>query len=46
MPLLKGLHKIVKEQGSLQKEETFRLQRELKGLVDAKKQILEGIFKC
>ena len=46
MPLLKGLHRVVKEQASLQKQENFRLERELKSMIEAKKQLLEGIFKC
>lgn len=32
MPLLKGLQKIVKEQSSIQKEELFRMQREIKAM--------------
>jgi hypothetical protein len=37
---LKGLHRVVKEQASLQKEEVFRMERELKSMVDTKRQIL------
>lgn len=46
MPLLKGLQKVVKEQSSIQKEELFRMQREIKAMQDAKRQLLEGVFKC
>ena len=46
LPLLKGLHRVVKEQASLQKEEVFRMERELKSMAETKRQILEGVFKC
>ena len=46
MPLLKGLYKVVREQSSLQREELFRLGRELKEMEAAKKMLLEGVFRC
>jgi hypothetical protein len=46
MPLLKGLYKSVKEQASHQKEEIFRMEKEIRELGDAKRHIIEGIFKC
>ncbi len=40
MPLLKGLFRIVKEQASMQKEEMFRMEKELREMEATKRYIL------
>jgi hypothetical protein len=36
----------VKEQASQQKEEMFKMDREVRELTEAKRQLIEGIFAC
>jgi hypothetical protein len=44
--LLRGLYKSVKEQVSQQKEEMFKMEREVRELAEAKRHLIEGIFLC